>query len=610
MTGVREMCDVCDATLFNHHWACARCGFVVCIDCYRSRREGRPKRTWGDANEKDRDPFSWLLCTTRQQHEPERLMLVQIIAGDALEALAGALDRATADEDREGGGKVNGEVNGKVKEEDEEDKKRVNGDGESTETKSVTMSDIIDKAVEDSIDNKKETSEKKVIDVKTELKHFSRKSGETLCWRHSGVLKSSFKHEDTALLHSKISQAWLDGGKVLQLREGLAKGEEAEAALELFREAWLRGRPVLVEGVTRNNEQRLWSPEYFSENFGDINADFVNVVNNSKITNEPLRFFWEGFSDVEKRKAPRRNKQKSEEGKEEGPSLEESSKKNGEEGEAESASISPEEKSSSSSTSVVALKICDWPPTGDEFGEMLPDHARDLLSNLPLSCYTSRRSQLNMAACLPDVFVRSDLGPRPCFVQGLGASAKDRCSVNLHSEVSDSVSVILHCADPSPSMTGEASAELLEELLEPTGAKLDDVTRAKVTLEDKKVGCLWQVFHPVDADKIRDFLNETEASSRELDYDPIHEADRFLDSEAIRRLHEERGVEAFSVVQFVGEAIVLPAGAPRQVHINYCTSPAPIIRTIFSCSRSVTSTAASPCPWTLAPPKASPTATS
>ena len=33
--GVREMCDVCDSTLFNLHWACARCGFVVCIDCYR-----------------------------------------------------------------------------------------------------------------------------------------------------------------------------------------------------------------------------------------------------------------------------------------------------------------------------------------------------------------------------------------------------------------------------------------------------------------------------------------------------------------------------------------------------------------------------------------------
>lgn len=33
--GVREMCDVCETTLFNYHWACGKCGFVVCIDCYK-----------------------------------------------------------------------------------------------------------------------------------------------------------------------------------------------------------------------------------------------------------------------------------------------------------------------------------------------------------------------------------------------------------------------------------------------------------------------------------------------------------------------------------------------------------------------------------------------
>lgn len=33
--GVREMCDVCETTLFNFHWACKKCGFVVCLDCYK-----------------------------------------------------------------------------------------------------------------------------------------------------------------------------------------------------------------------------------------------------------------------------------------------------------------------------------------------------------------------------------------------------------------------------------------------------------------------------------------------------------------------------------------------------------------------------------------------
>lgn len=35
--GVREMCDACEATLFNIHWVCQKCGFVVCLDCYKGK---------------------------------------------------------------------------------------------------------------------------------------------------------------------------------------------------------------------------------------------------------------------------------------------------------------------------------------------------------------------------------------------------------------------------------------------------------------------------------------------------------------------------------------------------------------------------------------------
>lgn len=41
---------------------------------------------WGEPG-RDRDEKSWLLCTNRQGHEQERLMLTQIIAGDSLVAL-------------------------------------------------------------------------------------------------------------------------------------------------------------------------------------------------------------------------------------------------------------------------------------------------------------------------------------------------------------------------------------------------------------------------------------------------------------------------------------------------------------------------------------------
>ena len=80
--GVREMCDVCETTLFNIHWACSKCGFVVCIDCYKGRKNGTVK-VW-DEGGKDRDEYSWLLCASRLPHEQDKLMLTQIISGNAL----------------------------------------------------------------------------------------------------------------------------------------------------------------------------------------------------------------------------------------------------------------------------------------------------------------------------------------------------------------------------------------------------------------------------------------------------------------------------------------------------------------------------------------------
>ena len=114
--GVREMCDVCETNLFNYHWACGCCGFVVCIDCYHDRKKGLT-RTWptaqsieeqnrnsnGDSSDNSstdqreqrnasslniydqKDQNCWLLCTNKSQHELEKLMLTQIITGNTLE---------------------------------------------------------------------------------------------------------------------------------------------------------------------------------------------------------------------------------------------------------------------------------------------------------------------------------------------------------------------------------------------------------------------------------------------------------------------------------------------------------------------------------------------
>ncbi|PIK48823.1 putative JmjC domain-containing histone demethylation protein 2C isoform X2 [Apostichopus japonicus] len=78
VSGVREMCDTCDTTLFNIHWTCPKCGFVVCPDCFKAKT-GNSTRSM-----KAKSPEVWLKCIKDQQHLPENLMLTQIIPGSAL----------------------------------------------------------------------------------------------------------------------------------------------------------------------------------------------------------------------------------------------------------------------------------------------------------------------------------------------------------------------------------------------------------------------------------------------------------------------------------------------------------------------------------------------
>ena len=52
--------------------------------------------------------------------------------------------------------------------------------------------------------------------------------------------------------------------------------------------------------------------------------------------------------------------------------------------------------------------------------------------------------------------------------------------------------------------------------------------------------------------------------------DPIHDQLIYLDSELRERLHTEYGVKGWAIVQCVGDAIFIPAGAPHQVCVCYC----------------------------------------
>uniref|UniRef100_A0A0K2TK63 JmjC domain-containing protein n=1 Tax=Lepeophtheirus salmonis TaxID=72036 RepID=A0A0K2TK63_LEPSM len=460
--GVREMCDVCDATLFNFHWACSKCGFVVCVDCYLNRKNDIV-RTWGE-NDKEQDKYSWLLCTNRQGHELDKLVLTQIVAGEALTRLESLLNNSSVTKN---GGMF-----------------PIRKDAHSQDTEDL-----------DEKENKP-----------SKLEFFQRRGMPQInnSLHHHWKNIKAFQNE-TMGTNSKTHN-WLCEGKVLCL-----ENDVDNSSLEMFKGVWGSGIPIVIRNLTKVSAISSWDPEKLIESFGDIKVELAEALTNKPKGVYPIKKFLMGFIDPEK-------------------GIKDDSGKN------------------------LYLKTKDWPPQGEEFSEAFPSRSAEFLNSLPLSAYTSRSSSLNMALSLPDVFVRPDLGPRAWFIHGT-PSSPNLGTVNIHLDIADSLNVIVYSSKTN--QIEEEENDLFSEL---------------ESVPNSEVAAVWHVFHPQDADKIRDLLNK-EAGDKDLDFDYLHEETKYLDAKLRAKLKSEYGVSSSTIFQSPGEAILIPAGAPKQVkHLKCCIS--------------------------------------
>lgn len=97
-------------------------------------------------------------------------------------------------------------------------------------------------------------------------------------------------------------------------------------------------------------------------------------------------------------------------------------------------------------------------------------------------------------------------------------------------------------------------------------------------------------------------VGEEQGQENPPDHDPIHDQSWYLDQVLRRRLYEEYGVQGWAIVQFLGDAVFIPAGAPHQVSNSGCGAasvhrphlcPRDLHSTSDPPSRCTTSTAAS-----------------
>ncbi|NWR74113.1 KDM3B demethylase, partial [Centropus unirufus] len=672
--GVREMCDVCETTLFNIHWVCRKCGFGVCLDCYRLRKN-RPRSETEEMG--DEEVFSWLKCAKGQSHEPENLMPTQIIPGTALYNIGDMVHAARGKWgikancpciNRQNKSVLRPAVTNGISQLPSVNPSASVPGNESTfstgagtatagvaqpEMDTVPKSEAADSRIEESAKTEtlptNNTGEIKtsrplcpetapssalhwLADLATQkAKEETKESGSLRSVlnkeSHSpfgldsfnsstkvspltpklfnslllGPVTSSNKTEGSSLrdlLHTgpgKLPQVPLDTGIPFPpVFSAASQGAKGKASLpnfldhiiasvvenkktsdtakrasnsadtqrevkemvmglnvldphtshswlcdgrllclhdpsnknnwKIFRECWKQGQPVLVSGVHKKLKSELWKPEAFSLEFGDQDVDLVNCRNCAIISDVKVRDFWDGFEIISKRL-------RSEDGQ------------------------------------PMVLKLKDWPP-GEDFRDMMPTRFEDLMENLPLPEYTKRDGRLNLASRLPSYFVRPDLGPKMYNAYGL-ITAEDRRvgTTNLHLDVSDAVNVMVYVGIPIGE--GTHDDEVLKTIDE---GDADDVTKQRIHEGREKPGALWHIYAAKDAEKIRELLRkvgEEQGQENPPDHDPIHDQSWYLDQTLRKRLYDEFGVQGWAIVQFLGDAVFIPAGAPHQVHNLY-----------------------------------------
>lgn len=230
-------------------------------------------------------------------------------------------------------------------------------------------------------------------DTAIELKNFIRKGGPSSSYSIK-VVPKIVQSQISSRKFKEVPHAWLCSGLLLQLKD-----PSHPRNIEMFQEQWKRGQPVIVSNVGSKLDKELWTPDSFSRDFGRKTNNLINCMTGNVVPNQKMKKFWDGFEHV---------KQRLRDG-------------NG---------------------VPMLLKLKDWPPS-DDFAKLLPDRFKDLMSALPLGEYTHRDGLLNLAARLPDIFCKPDLGPKMYIAYGSGLHL-DKGTTNLHLDMSDAVNVMVY----------------------------------------------------------------------------------------------------------------------------------------------------------------------
>lgn len=260
-----------------------------------------------------------------------------------------------------------------------------------------------------------------------------------------------------------------------------------------------------------------------------MEIDLVNCRNHEIVPNVKLSKFWDGFENISKRMVDSKGR----------PTI---------------------------------LKLKDW-PSSEDFKEIMPTRFNDLMKNIPLQEYTSREGCLNLVSNLPNFFLKPDLGPK-MYVAYSSAQTPKAGTTNLHVDISDALNVMLYVGQDQSTKQSINKIEEDDDMIRILRSINCDELQINRYRKGEKIGAIWHLFLPQHSDRIRAFLTmiDIENGIQPLPgHDPIHDQSHYINTELLARLKDECDVDSFTVIQYLGDAVFIPAGAPHQVrNINSC----------------------------------------
>lgn len=545
-----QICDACQRAFFNSHWICSRCGFQLCLECQRSKEKALGKDPQGEEEQEKK-------CTQGPDHSLSFLVPAQFISTHVLSHLWKAMHDMRV--------KCNISANCHCRQAFLTDavllgvslskEKELKG----TQTPPLQPRDCEEKpelkAIKEECTEPAEQSlsgegPKAAVQNST-LCDLLTSTAVKLCLGQTGVhmafapVSSAMPTDDriSSILDNIIAQ--VVERKIQERQQVDAREVRSPSPPELslqyplppqggilwlqdpadtnnyrrFQEHWRHcQQPVLVSGLNKNMKRSLWGPEHLS---GELRPLLPDTSPASRTPPPPdsvdSKEFWDGFIASAERLQREKSKGLCRKG--------------------------------------------EW-----SLEELWPNWLENLTSCLPLPEYCHPRGKLNLAS-----YVSADqlwLCPHVAATHGMKFDSRYIGTKNLAAEMVDFLNILVHAEDPGGGFS-EGQSFQQEILLRMDSDSTDGLLKEQLWMSREPPGALWHVFQAEDSEQIRRFLKRVCADQKHPSEDRSLPSDRqscYLDLPLRRRLWEECGVKSWALLQFLGDAVVVPAGSPYQVH--------------------------------------------